>query len=178
MQEEVCRWLHLYYHGQKGREGCQAHNFKQYCWNAGHQHQTTIMWTNFPRCMHSCFFSLEFLFTITRVTLAENSKKKIIWQESSKAPVSCGIFRSDLPRYGYISNLCVAKYARRQGIASNMLLLAVDAARSSGVSQVFINVQKDNTTAQKLYETIGFQMFEKAAAKTAKENLYLLCYNL
>lgn len=98
--------------------------------------------------------------------------------ESSKAPVSCGIFRSDLPRYGYISNLCVAKYARRQGIASNMLLLAVDAARSSGVSQVFINVQKDNTTAQKLYETIGFQMFEKAAAKTAKENLYLLCYNL
>ncbi|KAK8941873.1 hypothetical protein KSP40_PGU019889 [Platanthera guangdongensis] len=78
--------------------------------------------------------------------------------ESSKAPVSCGIFRSDLPRYGYISNLCVAKYARRQGIASNMLLLAVDAVRSSGVSQIFINVQKDNTTAQKLYETIGFQV--------------------
>ncbi|KAL0908899.1 hypothetical protein M5K25_023411 [Dendrobium thyrsiflorum] len=98
--------------------------------------------------------------------------------ERSKAPFSCGIFRSDLPRYGYIANLCVAKYARRQGIASNMLLLAVDAARSSGVHQVFVNVHKDNITAQKLYERIGFQIFERATPQTEEEKLYLLCYNV
>ncbi|XP_020586982.1 uncharacterized protein LOC110029160 isoform X4 [Phalaenopsis equestris] len=79
--------------------------------------------------------------------------------ERSKAPISCGIYRSDLPRYGYIANLCVAKYARRQGIASNMLHLAMDAAKSSGVGQVFVNVHKDNITAQKLYERVGFQLF-------------------
>ncbi|XP_020586979.1 uncharacterized protein LOC110029160 isoform X2 [Phalaenopsis equestris] len=98
--------------------------------------------------------------------------------ERSKAPISCGIYRSDLPRYGYIANLCVAKYARRQGIASNMLHLAMDAAKSSGVGQVFVNVHKDNITAQKLYERVGFQIFEKAIPQPDEENLYLLCYNL
>lgn len=35
-------------------------------------------------------------------------------------------------KYAYIANVCVAKFARRQGIASNMLYLATDVATMTG----------------------------------------------
>ncbi|KAF7836809.1 uncharacterized protein G2W53_011668 [Senna tora] len=53
-------------------------------------------------------------------------------QERVKAPLFCNINRKPPIRYGYIANLCVAKSARRKGIASNMLYFAVESARSNG----------------------------------------------
>ncbi|KAG0476450.1 hypothetical protein HPP92_013291 [Vanilla planifolia] len=79
--------------------------------------------------------------------------------EHAKAPLSCGVYRADLPRFAYIANLCVAKHARRQGVASSMLLVAMDAALSCGIDEVFVNVDKHNVAAQKLYEKIGFSDF-------------------
>lgn len=38
----------------------------------------------------------------------------------------------DAHKYAYIANVCVSKFARRQGIASNMLHLASDVAISKG----------------------------------------------
>ncbi|ERN11254.1 uncharacterized protein LOC18439446 isoform X1 [Amborella trichopoda] len=81
-------------------------------------------------------------------------------------------------RYGYVSNLCVAKFARRQGIASNMLYLAIDAAKASGVDQIFVHVDKDNKPAQKLYEKIGFQMVEEEFPNLSMERNYLLCFKM
>ncbi|KAL6524305.1 hypothetical protein OROGR_016739 [Orobanche gracilis] len=47
------------------------------------------------------------------------------------------VFASQEPfgthKYAYIANVCVAKYARRQGIASNMLYLATDVATTAGI---------------------------------------------
>lgn len=40
----------------------------------------------------------------------------------------------DSHKYAYIANVCVAKFARRQGIASNMIHLAADAAALQGAS--------------------------------------------
>lgn len=56
-------------------------------------------------------------------------------QECLKPPASSNFYRADQPRYAYVANLCVAKHARRQGIATNMLLLAIDAAVSYGKTQ-------------------------------------------
>ncbi|KAL1566853.1 N-terminal methionine N(alpha)-acetyltransferase NatE [Salvia divinorum] len=36
--------------------------------------------------------------------------------------------------YGYIANLCIAKYARRQGVASSMLEYAISVAKSNATS--------------------------------------------
>lgn len=47
----------------------------------------------------------------------------------------CSINKEIRNKYAYISNLCVAKAARRQGIASNMLKFAVVTARFSGIIQ-------------------------------------------
>lgn len=46
------------------------------------------------------------------------------------------VFASQEPcgahKYAYVANVCVSKFARRHGIASNMLYLATDVATLSG----------------------------------------------
>lgn len=57
-------------------------------------------------------------------------------QEPGKPSLHCRIYQPDQPKFGYVTNVCVAKYARRQGIASNMLLLAIDAAKLNGTKKI------------------------------------------
>ncbi|CAN7048423.1 unnamed protein product, partial [Brassica oleracea var. botrytis] len=56
--------------------------------------------------------------------------------EKVKSQLFCTINREGSNRYGYIANLCVAKSARRQGIACNMLRFTVESARLSGNNNV------------------------------------------
>ncbi|KAG6467424.1 hypothetical protein ZIOFF_074759 [Zingiber officinale] len=49
--------------------------------------------------------------------------------EHVKSPAFSNIYGLDQTRYVYVANLCVAKNARREGIATNLLSLAVDAAK-------------------------------------------------
>ncbi|XP_058107532.1 GCN5-related N-acetyltransferase 6, chloroplastic-like isoform X2 [Magnolia sinica] len=65
---------------------------------------------------------------------------------------------NDAHRYAYIANVCVAKYARRRGIATNMLHLATDVAISAGMKQLFVHVNADNKPAQELYRKTGFEV--------------------
>ncbi|XP_057969190.1 GCN5-related N-acetyltransferase 6, chloroplastic isoform X2 [Malania oleifera] len=78
--------------------------------------------------------------------------------ERVKAPLFCSISKTDQKRYGYVANLCVAKSARRQGIASNMLHFAIQMAKSNDLENVFVHVHRSNRPAQKLYEKMGFKM--------------------
>lgn len=90
--------------------------------------------------------------------------------ERVKAPLFC-----NPNRYGYVANLCVAKSARRQGIASNMLHFAVESAKSDGVEQVYVHVHRSNTPAQELYQKMGFEMVEEASPQLLEDQTYLLC---
>ncbi|GLT68027.1 hypothetical protein SLA2020_402900 [Shorea laevis] len=90
--------------------------------------------------------------------------------ERVKAPLFCSP-----NRYGYVANLCVAKSARRQGIASNMLHFAVESAKSDGVEQVYVHVHRSNTPAQELYQKMGFEMVEEASPQLLEDQTYLLC---
>ncbi|VVA99074.1 unnamed protein product [Arabis nemorensis] len=78
--------------------------------------------------------------------------------EKVKSQLFCSINREGSSRYGYIANLCVAKSARRQGIACNMLRFAVESARLSGVEQVYVHVHRNNSVAQELYQKTGFEV--------------------
>lgn len=62
--------------------------------------------------------------------------------------------------YGYVANVCVSKFARRQGIATNMMYLATDIAISSGMKQLFVHVNLDNSVAQELYRKVGFKIVD------------------
>ncbi|XP_074561577.1 GCN5-related N-acetyltransferase 6, chloroplastic-like isoform X1 [Curcuma longa] len=94
--------------------------------------------------------------------------------ERIKQPAYCSIYQADQPKYAYISDLCVSKHYRRKGIAKNMLLLANEAATTYGIKQVFVQVHRDNTGAQKLYDQIGFQIVPEADRRLVAENRHLL----
>ncbi|RYR77249.1 hypothetical protein Ahy_A01g001700 isoform B [Arachis hypogaea] len=94
--------------------------------------------------------------------------------ERAKAPPFCSINKTPSSRYGYISNLCVAKSARRQGIARNMLHFAVESAKSVGVTRIFAHVERNNGAAQSLYKNMGFEMVEMANSLLLDEQTYLL----
>ncbi|KFK39887.1 hypothetical protein AALP_AA3G301900 [Arabis alpina] len=95
--------------------------------------------------------------------------------EKVKSQLFCSINREGSNRYGYIANLCVAKSARRQGIACNMLRFAVETARLSGVEQVYVHVHRNNSVAQELYQKTGFQMVETGPMESS-DDTYLLQY--
>ncbi|KAK9280715.1 hypothetical protein L1049_014413 [Liquidambar formosana] len=63
----------------------------------------------------------------------------------------------DAHKYAYIANVCVSKFARRQGIASNMLYLARDVGTLMGMKQLFVHVNADNKPAKELYKKAGFK---------------------
>ncbi|OMO67191.1 hypothetical protein CCACVL1_20719 [Corchorus capsularis] len=87
----------------------------------------------------------------------------------------CSIIRTH-NKYAYVSNLCVAKSARRQGIASNMLYFAIELARESGVELVYVHVHRHNGPALELYQTIGFEVVEMASPQLVEQQMYLLCF--
>lgn len=71
----------------------------------------------------------------------------------------------DAHKYAYISNVVVALYARRRGIALNMLHLAIDMASSLGMKNLFVHVTATNKPAQELYKKGGFKFFRDDASK-------------
>ncbi|XVE70708.1 hypothetical protein DITRI_Ditri10aG0092400 [Diplodiscus trichospermus] len=74
----------------------------------------------------------------------------------------CSINRTHLNKYVYVSNLCVAKSARRQSIAS--------------VELVYVHVHRNNEPALQLYQKIGFEIVEMASSLLLEKQMYLLCY--
>ncbi|GJN40547.1 hypothetical protein PR202_gb29777 [Eleusine coracana subsp. coracana] len=68
-------------------------------------------------------------------------------------------------------------FLRRQGIASNMLLLAIDAAKLNGAQNIYIHVHKDNLPAWRLYDQIGFKMVNQDGAGHSSD-LCLLSFSL
>ncbi|XP_042004151.1 uncharacterized protein LOC121753061 [Salvia splendens] len=84
----------------------------------------------------------------------------------------------DTCKYAYIANVCVAKFARRRGIASNMLYLAADVATTAGMKQLFVHVNADNNPAQDLYKKIGFEVVEEASSSTSDDDKILMSMEL
>ncbi|GAV72797.1 Acetyltransf_1 domain-containing protein [Cephalotus follicularis] len=98
--------------------------------------------------------------------------------ERVKASLFCSINRTESKMYAYVANLCVAKSARRQGIARNMLHFAIGSAKSIGVEKVYVHVHRYNRPAQELYQKMDFQdvFFNALCLKRSLEscNIFLL----
>lgn len=58
----------------------------------------------------------------------------------------------------YIANLAVDSAYRGNGIGTLLLQHCIAHAKAAGAQQIFISVDIDNPRAQKLYESLGFQV--------------------
>ncbi|KAL9660370.1 hypothetical protein QQ045_025183 [Rhodiola kirilowii] len=77
--------------------------------------------------------------------------------EKVKAPLFCSINMAEKTKYAYVANVCVAKAARRQGIASIMMRLAIELTRTNGLAEVYVHVHRKNVAAQGMYHKMGFE---------------------
>ncbi|KAI3797975.1 hypothetical protein L1987_33240 [Smallanthus sonchifolius] len=74
----------------------------------------------------------------------------------------------DAHKYAYISNVVVAKYARRRGIALNMLGLATHIAASIAMKKLYVHVNADNKPSQELYKKGGFEFVTTDASSNGQ----------
>lgn len=58
--------------------------------------------------------------------------------------------------FGHIITLNVASKFRRKGVAQRMLLESESILRSRGITECRLEVRQDNSSAIKLYETLGY----------------------
>eukprot|EP00850_Spirogloea_muscicola_P015914 SM000126S26290 [mRNA] locus=s126:62031:63543:+ [translate_table: standard] len=68
----------------------------------------------------------------------------------------------------YLSNVCVAKSARRRGVGVALIHEAKALASSWGASDMYVHVVADNLPARLLYERCGFAIEEEESASTAR----------
>jgi [ribosomal protein S18]-alanine N-acetyltransferase len=105
----------------------------------------------------------------------------VIERASYQFPWSDGIFR-DCLRVGYICrvistarlvmgygvmsvgageahilNLCVAESQRCRGAGKKLLLCLLERAHAAGMGETFLEVRPSNTTAIRLYQSLGFE---------------------
>jgi GNAT superfamily N-acetyltransferase len=56
-----------------------------------------------------------------------------------------------------LNDLFVVQAARRQGVASALLIAAADHAKALGAARLWLQTERSNATAQALYESLGWQ---------------------
>lgn len=57
----------------------------------------------------------------------------------------------------HVLNVCVREEYRGRGVARKMLLYLIDRARNAGMYEAFLEVRPSNTTAARLYHSLGFE---------------------
>ena len=69
----------------------------------------------------------------------------------------------------YLSNVCVARSARRRGVAQALMLHAEQEAIKAGVRHLYVHVVHDNGPAVQLYrQTLGFGLESEESAAFAR----------
>ncbi|KAI5065265.1 hypothetical protein GOP47_0019960 [Adiantum capillus-veneris] len=110
-------------------------------------------------------------------TLDVSIRQLVRGENFPKEVVTASLFTVMEPerRCGYIANVCVARSARRQGVASNLLEVAIKAAKSWKLKDLYVHVAINNTAARRLYLKTGFQVVEDTAAEPSLRQEQLLC---
>ena len=77
-----------------------------------------------------------------------------------------------------ITNVCTAPAARGMGVATMMLTALMDAGKSRGVTEFFLEVREGNVPARSLYTKLGFEEIglRKNYYEEPKEHAVLMKY--
>lgn len=102
-----------------------------------------------------------FLWTLSYVPIFPGDISGFVWVEDGKVVgnVTLGLDEGRLDRV-VISNVAVKPEYRRQGIARQLMIAALNALRAHAVKWALLNVRPTNPGAIKLYKELGFQEIE------------------
>lgn len=88
--------------------------------------------------------------------LADSARCVEAWDGTELAGLVAGYVNVG-SRELFISNVSVLEPQAGQGVATRLMHLALDDARSSGCETARLEVSKDATAANRLYRTLGFE---------------------
>jgi ribosomal-protein-alanine N-acetyltransferase len=57
----------------------------------------------------------------------------------------------------HVLNLCISEVHRCQGVGKRLLTYLIDRGAATGMSEVFLEVRPSNTSAIRLYLSVGFE---------------------
>ena len=73
--------------------------------------------------------------------------------------ISIELKREDVP-FAYLDDFCVQNEYRSRGIGTQLLQLAQAYANESDMSAILFHVESSNTSAQRLYERNGYEIYK------------------
>jgi len=94
----------------------------------------------------------------SKESLVESASQWIAWVAELDGHVVAFLMGRPAADEFEILNLAVAQKFRRVGFATKLIKVAVDAAQSSGATQIFLEVRASNLPGIALYERLSFQI--------------------
>ena len=86
--------------------------------------------------------------------IAENEELKIVGM------LNLAIYRTTTGVHAWIEDVVVDKNARKQGIATQLTLAAIEYARDKGAKAVSLTSRPEREAANQLYQKLGFTLVE------------------
>jgi len=82
----------------------------------------------------------------------------IVWEEEGRVVGNASLLTvNEFPERWVLANVAVSPGYRRRGIARQMVEAGIDLAREGGASTLYLQVERDNPPAQRLYQQLGFE---------------------
>ncbi|MGH2620507.1 MAG: GNAT family N-acetyltransferase [Anaerolineales bacterium] len=81
-----------------------------------------------------------------------------VWEEDGRVVGNASLLAvNEFPERWVLANVAVSPDYRRRGIARQMVEAGIDLARERGATALYLQVERDNPPAQRLYQQLGFE---------------------
>ena len=133
------------------------------------------IFTHLKTCNHNFIPRLDSYTNIKEYAKKIYEKSVLIEAWQDKTLIGCiAVYFSDLEdKVAYITNVSIIKEFTRAGIATSLLKLCINYAKSKNFQIILLEVYKNNVAAIRLYEKFQFRNI-----KNKKKNTLILSYKI
>ena len=93
-------------------------------------------------------------------SLAKGVHRSFVWVENGRLLGNISLYSEKLPfqhkRAWILANIAVLPQHRSKGIATQLVLTALNALKTKGVNEIYLQVDEENNNARQLYQKLGF----------------------
>ena len=93
-------------------------------------------------------------------SLAKGVHRSFVWVENGRLLGNISLYSEKFPyqntRAWILANIAVLPQHRKKGIATQLVVTALDALKTKGVNEIYLQVDEENKNARQLYQKLGF----------------------